>query len=39
MCQYSADDGAPTAWHRQHLGWLATTGAGLVIVEASGVTR
>jgi 2,4-dienoyl-CoA reductase-like NADH-dependent reductase (Old Yellow Enzyme family) len=38
MCQYSADDGAPTAWHRQHLGWLATTGAGLVIVEATGVT-
>ena len=38
MCQYSADDGVPTVWHRQHLGWLATTGAGLVIVEATGVT-
>jgi 2,4-dienoyl-CoA reductase-like NADH-dependent reductase (Old Yellow Enzyme family) len=38
MCQYSAAGGAPTAWHRQHLGWLATTGAGLVIVEATAAT-
>jgi len=38
MCQYSADDGVPTAWHRQHLPMLATTGAGLVIAEATAVT-
>jgi 2,4-dienoyl-CoA reductase-like NADH-dependent reductase (Old Yellow Enzyme family) len=37
MCQYSARDGMPTAWHRVHLGTLALSGAGLVIVEATGV--
>ena len=38
MCQYSAADGAPQPWHAQHLGALALSGAGLVIVEATGVT-
>jgi 2,4-dienoyl-CoA reductase-like NADH-dependent reductase (Old Yellow Enzyme family) len=38
MCQYSGQDGLPTAWHRQHLGQLALSGAGLVIVEATAVT-
>ena len=37
MCQYSAVDGVPQPWHAQHLGALALSGAGLVIVEASGV--
>ena len=37
MCQYSAKDGVPQPWHVQHLGSLAVSGAGLVIVEASGV--
>jgi 2,4-dienoyl-CoA reductase-like NADH-dependent reductase (Old Yellow Enzyme family) len=37
MCQYSADHGVPTAWHDQHLGSLALSGAGLVIMEATGV--
>ena len=37
MCQYSAVDGVPQPWHRQHLGSLALSGAGLVIVEATGV--
>ena len=37
MCQYSAVDGLPQPWHHQHLGALALSGAGLVIVEASGV--
>lgn len=37
MCQYSAVDGVPQPWHAQHLGRLATSGAGLVIVEATGV--
>lgn len=37
MCQYSAVDGTMTDWHIQHLGSLANSGAGLVIVEATGV--
>lgn len=39
MCQYSAVDGCATDWHLQHLGQLAYSGAGLVIVEASAVER
>ena len=39
MCQYSADDGCMSDWHMAHLGSLACSGAGLVMVEASGVTR
>ena len=38
MCQYSAIDGVPQPWHRQHLGVLAVSGAGVVVVEATGVT-
>ena len=39
MCQYSSDDGSLTDWHMAHLGMLANCGAGLVIVEATHVTR
>lgn len=39
MCQYSAADGAMTDWHMIHLGSLAVSGAGLSMVEATGVTR
>ena len=39
MCQYSAADGAMTDWHLMHLGSLACSGAGLLIIEATGVTR
>lgn len=35
MCQYSATDGNANEWHRIHLGNLALSGAGLVIVEAT----
>jgi len=38
MCQYSSDDGLPTDWHLVHLGSRAVGGAGLVMVEASGVS-
>ena len=38
MCQYSATDGVPNDWHFVHLGSRAVGGAGLVIVEATGVT-
>lgn len=37
MCQYSAEDGSATDWHMMHLGTLAQSGAGLLIVEASGI--
>lgn len=37
MCQYSAVDGSAQDWHLMHLGQLATSGAGLVIIEAAGV--
>ena len=39
MCQYSAADGCAGDWHLQHLPSLAMSGAGLVMVEASGVER
>ena len=37
MCQYSAVEGCATDWHMTHLGMLANSGAGLVVVEASAV--
>jgi NADPH2 dehydrogenase len=39
MCQYSADDGCPNDWHISHLGMLANSGVGLVIIEATHVER
>jgi 2,4-dienoyl-CoA reductase-like NADH-dependent reductase (Old Yellow Enzyme family) len=38
MCQYSAVDGSPGDWHLIHLGHLALSGAGLLIVEATAVS-
>jgi 2,4-dienoyl-CoA reductase-like NADH-dependent reductase (Old Yellow Enzyme family) len=38
MCQYSSEDGMPNDWHFVHLGSRAIGGAGMVCVEASGVT-
>jgi 2,4-dienoyl-CoA reductase-like NADH-dependent reductase (Old Yellow Enzyme family) len=37
MCQYSAGDGVANDWHFAHLGSRAVGGAGIVIVEATGV--
>lgn len=37
MCQYTAVDGVAQPWHLVHLGTLGTSGAGLVIVEATAV--
>ncbi len=39
MCQYSADDGVASDWHRIHLGMLANSGAALLVVEATGIER
>lgn len=37
MCEFSAVDGNATDWHVIHLGHLALSGAGLLIIEATGV--
>lgn len=37
MCQYSAMEGSATDWHLMHLGNLAMSGAGAVIIEATAV--
>ncbi len=38
MCQYSAIDGSMTDWHLMHVGTLALSGAGMMVIEATGVT-
>jgi 2,4-dienoyl-CoA reductase-like NADH-dependent reductase (Old Yellow Enzyme family) len=38
MCQYSSTDGDANDWHMIHLGHLALSGAGLLIVEATAVS-
>ena len=37
MCQYMADEGLATDWHTIHLGQMALSGAGLLIIEATAV--
>tara|TARA_R110001599_G_scaffold64023_4_gene179598 strand:- start:285027 stop:286139 length:1113 start_codon:yes stop_codon:yes gene_type:complete len=37
MCQYSAASGAATDWHMIHLGHLALSGAGMLMIEATAV--
>lgn len=39
MCMYSAKDGFATNWHLSHYASRAQGGVGLVIIEATGVTR
>jgi 2,4-dienoyl-CoA reductase-like NADH-dependent reductase (Old Yellow Enzyme family) len=39
MCQYSANDGVGNDWHITHLGMLANSGAGLLVLEATHVER
>lgn len=38
MCQYTAENGSATDWHMIHLGQMALSGAGLLIVEATAVS-
>jgi len=38
MCQYSAQNGNATDWHMIHLGNMAISGAGLLIIEATAVS-
>lgn len=37
MCQYSATNGDASDWHVIHLGQYAVSGAGLLLMEATGV--
>jgi len=37
MCQYSAEDGRATDWHMIHLGNMALSGAGMLVIEATAV--
>lgn len=39
MCQYSSEDGMAAPWHAVHLGSLAISGAGLLCLEATAVSR
>jgi len=39
MCQYSSHEGLASDWHLVHLGSRAVGGAGLVMVEATAITR
>ncbi len=39
MCQYSAKSGFPTFWHYRHLSNLILSGAGLVMIESTAVTK
>ena len=38
LCQYSAVEGTAQPWHWMHIGHFAISGAGLVIMEATGVS-
>ncbi len=38
MCQYSAKEGTPGDWHMIHLGHLALSGAGMLVIEATAVS-
>ncbi len=38
MCQYSAVDGNAQDWHLIHLGGMALSGAGMLIIEATAVS-
>ncbi len=39
MAQYKGNEGAATRWHDQHLGSLAVSGPGLVIIESTSIER
>ncbi|ROZ75035.1 NADH:flavin oxidoreductase/NADH oxidase [Ramlibacter sp. WS9] len=39
MSQYSAEEGSATDWHMIHLGHLALSGAGLMILEVTAVSQ
>ncbi|KAF2772427.1 NADH:flavin oxidoreductase/NADH oxidase [Teratosphaeria nubilosa] len=38
LCQYSAEDGHYTMWHKTHIGGIVQRGPGLTCIEATAVT-
>ena len=39
MCQYSAIEGLPTEWHYKHLSNLISSGASMLILESTAVSK
>ncbi len=39
MCQYSAENGNPSKWHYGHLQNLANSGAGMLMLESTAVSK
>jgi len=39
MCQYSSNNGSPSSWHYQHLGKLALSGAGKMMIESTAINK
>lgn len=39
MCQYSAKNGLPTNWHDRHLSNLMLSGASLVMIESTAISK
>jgi 2,4-dienoyl-CoA reductase-like NADH-dependent reductase (Old Yellow Enzyme family) len=39
MCQYSANDGVMSEWHLAHLTAMASSGPGMVVIEATAVEQ
>jgi 2,4-dienoyl-CoA reductase-like NADH-dependent reductase (Old Yellow Enzyme family) len=39
MCQYSSLNGSPSSWHYQHLGKLALSGAGMLMLESTAINK
>ena len=39
MCQYSAIDGSPSDWHYKHLSNLILSGASMLIIESTAVSK
>ena len=39
MCQYSATNGNPSKWHYGHLQQLATSGAGMLMLESTAINN
>tara|TARA_B100001996_G_C18655227_1_gene590928 strand:- start:696 stop:1766 length:1071 start_codon:yes stop_codon:yes gene_type:complete len=39
MCQYSAENGNPSLWHYGHLQKLAQSGAGMLMLESTAVSK
>lgn len=39
MCQYSSKNGSPSVWHYKHLGSLICSGASMIVIESTAVSK